>query len=114
MCMDTQYTKHVTYELAYRLVWCPKYRKKILRGEIATFVEQEIRRICEANTWTIGALHVPVDHVHLFIAISREPALPFLWKAGRITGWIEALMENSPHTFRSHPAKGRITALQEV
>src|SRR6266851_8335394 len=51
-CMDAQHTKHVTYKLAYHFVWCPKYRKKILVGKLATFVEQEIRRICEANTWT--------------------------------------------------------------
>ena len=56
--MEAQHTKHVTYKLAYHFVWCPKYRKKILVGKLATFVEQEIRRICEANTWTIGALNV--------------------------------------------------------
>src|SRR5450755_1871450 len=49
-------------------VWCPKYRKKILVGKLATFVEQEIRRICETNTWTIGALNVQADHVHLFLS----------------------------------------------
>ena len=47
--MDAQHTKHVTYKLAYHFVWCPKYRKKILVGKLATFVEQEIRRICEAR-----------------------------------------------------------------
>jgi len=68
LCMDAQHTKHVTYKLAYHLVWCPKYRKKILVGKRATFVEQEIRRICEANTWTVGALNVQEDHVHLFLS----------------------------------------------
>jgi len=66
--MDAQHTKHVTYKLAYHFVWCPKYRKKILVGKLATFLEQEIRRICEANTWTIGALNVQEDHVHLFLS----------------------------------------------
>jgi hypothetical protein len=66
LCMDAQHTKHVTYKLAYHCVWCPKYRKKILVGKLATFVEQEIRRICETNTWTIGALNVQADQVHLF------------------------------------------------
>jgi putative transposase len=42
------------------------YRKRILTGKIAAFVEQENRRICESNTWTIGALNVRKDHVHLF------------------------------------------------
>jgi REP-associated tyrosine transposase len=36
-------------------------------GKLAAFVEQEIRRISEANTWTIGALNVQADHVHLFL-----------------------------------------------
>ena len=66
--MDAQHTKHVTYKLAYHFVWCPKYRKKILGGKLATFLEQEIRRICEANTWTIGALNVQADHVPLFLS----------------------------------------------
>jgi putative transposase len=66
--VEAQHTKHVTYKLAYHLVWCPKYRKRILTGKIATFVEQEIRRICQANTWTIGALNVQKDHVHLFLS----------------------------------------------
>jgi putative transposase len=44
--MDAQHTIHVTYKLGYHFVWCPKYRKKILVGKIATFIEQEIRRIC--------------------------------------------------------------------
>jgi putative transposase len=65
--MDEQHTKHVTYKLAYHFVWCPKYRKKILVGKLATLIEQEICRICEANTWTTGALHMQADHVHLFL-----------------------------------------------
>ena len=68
LCMDAQHTKHVTYKQAYHFVWCPKYRKKILVGKLATFIEQEIGRICEANIWTIGALNVQEDHVHLFVS----------------------------------------------
>ncbi len=67
-CMDVQHTKHVTYKLAYYFVWCPKYQKKLLVGKLATFIEQAIRRICTANSWTIGALNVQEDHVHLFLS----------------------------------------------
>jgi putative transposase len=42
-------------------------------GKLAAFLEQEIRRICEANTWTIGTLNVQPDHVHLFL--SAPPSL---------------------------------------
>jgi putative transposase len=66
--MEAQHTKRVTYKLAYHFVWCPKYRKHILTGKIAAFVEQELYRICKASTWTIGALNVQEDHVHLFLS----------------------------------------------
>jgi putative transposase len=71
LSMEEQHTKHVTYKIAYHFVWCPTYRKAILTGEVAQFVESEIRRLCEENTWAIGALHVQEDHVHLFL--SAEP-----------------------------------------
>lgn len=74
--MDAQHTKHVTCKLGYHFVWCPKYRKKILVGKIAAFVEQESRRICEANTWTIGARNRQADHVHLFRESLPRLSLP--------------------------------------
>ena len=67
-CMDAKHTKHVTYKLASHFVWFPKYRKKILVGKLATFLEQEIRRICSENTWNIGAVSIQADHVHLFLS----------------------------------------------
>ena len=47
------------------------------------------------------------------MSIVQEKAAPPLWKAGRLTGWIEALLENSPQTFRSYVAAEWITVLQE-
>ncbi len=75
--MEEQHTKHVTYNIAYQFVWCPKYRKQLLTGEIAQFVESEIRRLCEENGWKIGALNVQEDHVHLFLSAlpSTAPSL---------------------------------------
>ncbi len=60
------------------------YRKKILVGKLATFVEQEIRRICETNIWTIGALNVQADHVHFFL--SAPPSVAPLQIAHTLKG----------------------------
>ncbi len=46
--------------------------------------------------------------------IVNEPSTPPLWKAGRLTGWIEALIENAPQTFRSFLLEERVTVLQEA
>ena len=72
--MEEQHTKHVTYKIAYHFVWCPKYRKQILVGDVAQLVESEIRRLCEENKWPIGALNVQEDHVHVFLAAEPRTA----------------------------------------
>jgi len=75
--MEEQHTKHVTYKIAYHFVWCPKYRKQVLVGEVAQCVETEIKRLCEENQWKIGAVNVQEDHVHLFLSTppSTAPSL---------------------------------------
>src|SRR5215469_15416164 len=72
--MEEQHTKHVTYKIAYHFVWCPKYRKQVLVGDVAQFIEAEIRRLCEENHWKIGALSVQEDHVHLFLGAEPRTA----------------------------------------
>src|SRR6266536_233976 len=42
--------------------------------------------------------HTVRDHL---LAIMHEPSMPSLWKAGRITGWMEALMENAHRRSRA-------------
>jgi hypothetical protein len=46
--------------------------------------------------------------------IVNEPSTSPLWKAGRLTGWIEALIENVEQTFRSFSLEERVTVLQEA
>lgn len=48
------------------------------------------------------------------LMIVNEPSLPALWQAGRLTGWIEALVENAPQTFRSCLLEERMTTLQAL
>jgi len=42
-----QRTQHAVYDLKYHFVWIPKYRKKLLKGDVVTFIQQVFRRIAE-------------------------------------------------------------------
>jgi hypothetical protein len=55
--------------------------------------------------------HTIRDHL---MTIWNEPSMLSLWEAGRIAGWMEALIENSPQTFRSFLPEGQMTVLQEA
>ena len=38
---------HAIWECKYHVVWCPKYRYKVLQGDVATSVRDIIRQLCE-------------------------------------------------------------------
>jgi putative transposase len=60
---------HTVYELHYHFVFSTKYRKPVLKGEIATDVRALIREICRSNDIEILAGHVRPDHVHLLLSV---------------------------------------------
>lgn len=59
---------HTKYDLKAHIVWIPKYRKKILKGQIAIRVRDIIRGIALDNDIRILSGKVACDHVHIFIS----------------------------------------------
>ena len=60
-------TSHAVYDTRYHLVWAPKYRKWVLRGDIQEFVERIFQQIAEVNDFEIEAMEIAEDHVHIFL-----------------------------------------------
>jgi putative transposase len=58
---------NVYYSCKYHVVWCPKYRRKVLEGEIAKRLEQIIREVCEEHQAEILSMEIMPDHVHLLV-----------------------------------------------
>ena len=57
------------YKCDYHLVWTPKYRFRVLFGEVKTLVENDIRMLCEWKSVEIIELNVQNDHVHIMCSI---------------------------------------------
>lgn len=55
------------FNLKYHLVFCPKYRKKILGGELKERLIQLLFKKAEELDIIIEAFEIMPDHVHLFI-----------------------------------------------
>lgn len=51
------------------LVFTPKYRKRVLRGKIASRLKGLFYEACKINEWWIDELKVLTDHVHMIIQI---------------------------------------------
>jgi putative transposase len=56
----------------YHIVWCPKYRFRVLGGEIKIEVEECIKSFVEAYKYEVIELNVQIDHVHLLVIISPK------------------------------------------
>jgi putative transposase len=60
---------HTIWRCQYHIIWTPKYRYKILTGELAADVEGCIRAFTERQGGEVVELNVQVDHVHLLVMI---------------------------------------------
>ena len=60
---------HTIYQCKYHIVFCPKYRYRILKGALAQFAEQNIRMLCEWKSIEILEMNVKDDHIHLILVI---------------------------------------------
>lgn len=61
-------SRHSSYVLNYHIVWIPKYRRKFLVGELRQEAEEIIKAAVEEKDWTLLALEVQPDHIHLFVS----------------------------------------------
>ena len=59
---------HTVWECKYHVVWCPKYRFRILNGELGKSLRAIIRQLCEWKQIDIVAGNVQTDHIHLVIS----------------------------------------------
>lgn len=69
---NIKHTRHSTYIINYHMVWIPKYRRRILIGEIAQETERVLKLVAEERNWEILALEVMPDHVHLFVSVPPQ------------------------------------------
>ena len=66
--MALKRTSHTVYDTRYHLVWAPKYRKWVLRGDIQNRVKELFQEIGLNHDIEIDTLEVVEDHVHLFVS----------------------------------------------
>jgi putative transposase len=54
------------------VVWCPKYRRKVLQGTIAERLEEVIKQKCSEIEANIIEMEIMPDHVHLLIEVDPQ------------------------------------------
>jgi putative transposase len=68
-------TSHTRFDNKYHLVWITKYRKRILKGELAISVRDIIRQTCEKFGVDIIRGNISSDHIHIPVSIPPHYAV---------------------------------------
>ncbi len=69
---------HVIYKCDYHIVWVPKYRFRVLKGQIKTLLEEDIKMLCEWKRCDMQELSVQEDHVHLVVSVPPKVSISAL------------------------------------
>ena len=93
--MKLKRTSHAVYDTKYHLVWAPKYRKWILRGDIRERVRVIFEEIARNHDFEIDTLEMGEDHVHIFLSF------PPRYSISKVVGMLKSI--SSMVIFKEHP-----------
>lgn len=66
------------YNIGYHLIWCPKYRRPVLEGEIDSRLRELLIQRASDLGISIEQMEIMPDHLHLFIKSSPVHAPHFI------------------------------------
>ena len=88
-------TSHAVYESGYHLIWCPKYRKKILVGDIRHRVKELFLEIAAHFDFEIEECEVAEDHIHILISF------PPRYSVSKVVGILKSI--SGSKVFKEFP-----------
>ena len=55
------------YSIQYHIVWCVKYRRDVLNGQVATKLKELLTQISKDNGFQILEMNIEKDHIRMLI-----------------------------------------------
>ena len=92
--VSQRWTKSKTsvHNVAYHLIWCPKYRRKVLVNKIAIRLKQLLKLKAKENEWEIKSIEIMPEHVHIFI--KANPVASPHWIIQQLKGYTSRILRN--------------------
>lgn len=83
--METIHRRTCVYQIGYHIVFCTKYRKKVLVGKVSDDLLDIFQEIALEKRFTIEQQEANEDHVHLFVSAPPHTSISVLLK------WIKGI-----------------------
>lgn len=79
--MEIKKGRGYVYSIQYHIVWCVKYRKDLLRGEVDNRLKEIMQEQAITHKFEIIEMETDLNHIHMLIDCSPQHAIPNLLKA---------------------------------
>jgi len=90
---------HTRWECKYHIVFIPKYRKKVIYGEIKKDLGELFHRLAKQKECIIEEGHLMGDHVHMLISIPPKHSV------AQVVGFIKG--KSAIHIAREYGGRKR-------
>lgn len=64
--------KNIVYSCKYHIVWCPKYRRKVLIDGVDVRLKELIKSIADEIQVEIIEMEIMPDHVHILLDVDPQ------------------------------------------
>ena len=79
--MEVTHGRGYVYSIQYHIVWCVKYRYKIITEQIENRLIEILSKIADDNGFQILEYNTDKDHIHLLVNCSPQHYIPDMIKA---------------------------------
>lgn len=81
---------NTTFNIGYHLIWCPKYRRKVLVGMVETRLKELLQEKANELLLSLEKIEIMPNHVHLFVKASPTISPHLIVK--RLKGYTSRIM----------------------
>ena len=96
---DYRTTNKTIYSCQYHVIWCTKYRRKVLDGQIQDRLKQLIREKQDEYRYHIREVETQPEHVHLLIEIPPTHSVDKI--VGKIKGYTSKVLREEYPSLKS-------------
>lgn len=92
--MDSRWktNKGCVYNIGYHIIWCPKYRRKVLTNHIDERCKELLLEKAAENGWEIENMEIMPDYVHIFIKGSPSDSIAHI--VSQLKGYTSYMLRN--------------------
>ena len=78
--LNIYFGRGYVYSIQYHIVWCVKYRRKVLIDDIEKTLKELLIEISNENNIKIVEMETDLDHIHILIECRPQHFIPNILK----------------------------------